>query len=57
MEHAHQEQVEHQKELASPGGAYEKDEVGRLQEEAESLSQQIAEVQKRIKRMKSKGSS
>ncbi len=44
MEHAHHHHEE---------PAYEKDETGRLQEEAEALSQQIAEVQDRIKKMKS----
>ena len=44
MEHAHHHHEEQ---------GYEKDKAGRLQEEAEALSQQIAEVQERIKKMKS----
>jgi predicted Fe-Mo cluster-binding NifX family protein len=46
IEHAHHHHQE------SPGSPYEKDEVGRLGEEAESLAQQMAEIQRRIDQMK-----
>jgi predicted Fe-Mo cluster-binding NifX family protein len=38
---------------ASPSSHYEKDEVGRLQEEAEAISQNLAEIQKRLDQLKS----
>jgi predicted Fe-Mo cluster-binding NifX family protein len=54
IEHAHHDHSPHQ--AASPRGDYEKDEAGRLQEEAEALTKEIAEVQSRIERLKSEGS-
>jgi predicted Fe-Mo cluster-binding NifX family protein len=50
IEHAHHHQHD---EAVSPSGDYEKDEAGRLQEEAEALARKIAEVQARIERLKS----
>jgi predicted Fe-Mo cluster-binding NifX family protein len=49
MAHAHH----HHEEPTYEPKTYEKDETGRLLEEAEALSQQIAEVQELIKKMKS----
>jgi predicted Fe-Mo cluster-binding NifX family protein len=48
MEHAH-----HHHEAVPAGNVYEKDASGRLQEEAEALSKQMDEIQKRIKDLKS----
>ena len=48
-EHAHH----HQEEL--PHGPYEKDEIGRLREEADALEQQIEEIRGRIGQPKSRG--
>jgi predicted Fe-Mo cluster-binding NifX family protein len=49
VEHAHHG---HHHEAPPSGGAYEADEVGRLQEEARALAQQIAKTEERIKRLK-----
>jgi predicted Fe-Mo cluster-binding NifX family protein len=51
VEHAHHDHGHHQ--AGSPSSDYEKDEAGRLQEEAEALTKKIAEVQARIERLKS----
>jgi predicted Fe-Mo cluster-binding NifX family protein len=48
MEHAHHHHEE------SVGSPYEKDRVGRLEEEAESLAQQMVKIQERIDQMKSR---
>jgi hypothetical protein len=48
IEHAHHNQEE------TPRSLYDKDEVGRLEEEAESLARQMAKIQRRIDKMKSK---
>jgi predicted Fe-Mo cluster-binding NifX family protein len=44
----------HHHEARPQDGGYEKDDVGRLQEEAETLAQKIAEAQERLKGLKSK---
>ena len=52
IEHAHHD---HHDKAVSPSGQYEKDEAGRLQEEAEVLASEIAEARARIERLKSGG--
>ena len=47
------ESVEHGHGQASAEGGYEKDEIGRLREEAELLQQQLDEVTARLKRLRS----
>lgn len=53
MAHAHSDH-HHHNEAPLHGGTYEKDEVGRLQEETEALAKKIAGAQERIKELKSK---
>ncbi|MGC8838684.1 MAG: NifB/NifX family molybdenum-iron cluster-binding protein [Anaerolineae bacterium] len=45
------ESVEHGHGDVPPAGAYEKDEVGRLREEAEMLRRQLREVEERLRRL------
>ena len=45
------ESTEHEYDKAQAHGEYEQDEVGRLREEAETLQQQLADVQDRLDRL------
>ncbi|MDH7486158.1 MAG: NifB/NifX family molybdenum-iron cluster-binding protein [Anaerolineae bacterium] len=49
------ESVEHAREESLAAGEYEKDEVGRLREEAEMLQRQLAQVMSRLDRLSGQG--